>query len=198
MKNKLRTVATSWPLRGCSRFSTLDRRLGVNLLELVIGFAILSTLILGVAASVGSSQNTALANEYSQTAREIAENEIERIRSLPFSEAVNKNLERDSFGLFGPYGSTQLYYTYYILDELPGYSYCLTYFYLNESINDVAGESIDINGDGDFTDTLTPSDAYRVLPVRVYVRWEPRPGETHSYSQKAIISPKENFTRSEG
>ncbi len=181
-------------LRELSQQAT-SREQGFNILELLIGFTILSTMILGVAATVSSSQKSVHANEDVQTARHIAENEIERIRSLPFDQAIVPNTEMGGTQIFGPYGYQQFYYSYYFLDDLPGYSYCLTYYYLGEDLNPVMGDDIDMNGDGDSDDVLTPTDPYQILPVLVYIRWEPIPGKAQFYTQRAIISPKTGFMR---
>lgn len=155
---------------------------GLTVIEMVVAVGMLVVIALFAIREMMSSHILAQENQLRRVALEAAESEIERIHGLQFREAAGQLTNR-TFTVPGlparsggvPHGSVV-----YFLDETDA----------NNPAKPVHNLILDIDGDEVGNETLTTTDRYRFLPIRVDVTYPSNAGPELTVSITTVIAPE--------
>ena len=157
---------------------------GFSLLEMMVSISILGVLMLATTASLIHAHRLSDESDERRIAREAIQNQVETFRGMTIQEAavLANNSTFDVAGLppiqSGQHGSVQIF-----LNEADPESPAL----------DLDGAGVDLNGNGTRTDVLTPTDDYRLLPIRISVRWPTTDGTFLNVTLDAVLADDTDF-----
>lgn len=151
---------------------------GVTLLEILIAMAVLLVALLGLIGAIVSAQSAGQSTRELTVAMNEAREKVEEMRSQPFDEIFRRYNSSTGDDLAGSNpGAT---FTVSGLNALAGTPAGQIVFpgdvpatpgQLLENVVDAPlGMPHDLNGDGDATDNA--ATGYRMLPVRIQIRWQ--------------------------
>lgn len=136
---------------------------GFTVLEAAVSMAVLAVALLSLWGTIVYCSRSNVAAEQRKKALNAAQAKIEELKSQDFATLIAQ---------FGPAGSVGDEFMVSTLDEYEGGAGGKIFFYLDETKTTFGenGGPIDLNGDGDTTDTDV-SAGFQLLPARVSVRW---------------------------
>ena len=140
-----------------------SREAGFTVLEAAVSMAVLAVALLSLWGTIVYCSRSNVAAEQRKKALNAAQAKIEELKSQTFETLVSR---------FGPIGSVGDDFDVHSIDEDSGIASGKILFYLDETKTTFGdnGGPIDLNGDGDVTDTDV-SAGFQLLPARVTVRW---------------------------
>jgi len=173
-------MATAWPhppRRRTVRRGRPDPVRGISLIEITFALIILTIAVLALISAIYSSQSLRETIREKEIANNAARKMIERLHDAAFDQIFANYSSGGGPGNVFPYaGDTSLEK----LNPIPGTPLGQIFFptaggALSETVTDAqfprAGMPRDLNGDGDALDADV-SASYRLLPVRILVRWQ--------------------------
>lgn len=179
-----------------------ESRRGVTLVEAAVSLGLISIVLITVFGVMARSRAAASESRFMTLGRMAAENQIEQYRATAnLSQAAFGNLAQQilaapTFNVPGLPGPGPHGRVYVCLDETKQFFNATDHAYFGAApFNQVAypafGLDLDASGDAN---AVPPAGLYRILPVRVEIRWgvEAAP----KYSLNAVVSPKTRFARS--
>lgn len=175
---------------------------GLSLLEMAVAVSLLTVIVLSSMESLLNSLKLADDTDLSRIARQAAHNELERLRAVDFAlVAQDANGRTFAVAELPPLSTNADHGVVTVfLDEDDLSSPVMPTGVLGFASGDDEGEAtnFDLDGDGDGTETLTNTSRYRVLPVSISITWENGQGQAATYTLNAVLSPRTDFTRTQG
>jgi type II secretory pathway pseudopilin PulG len=152
---------------------------GFTIIESAVALSILALSLLALWGTLIYCSRSNLASEQKKRAINAAQAKVEELKSRPFPGLI---------GEYGPGGTVGDTFTVPDLDDEETVAHGKIAFFVDET--DDTGDKhlglpLDLNGDGDATDTDV-SDDYILLPVQVSVTWQGALGE-QTVSLRSIL-----------
>jgi prepilin-type N-terminal cleavage/methylation domain-containing protein len=174
-------------------------RAGFSLLEVVVASSVALIALLALAASLSNSVLVTQQNREYSLAMEAARQKLEEIDAYDFRTAFaayNESTGDDPPGAPGSgFSVTGLTVRDSDADGLQGRVLLPTNLTQDKEVDETRtaeicgnGVNLDLNGDGDTTDSFNPTtQRYRLLPVRVRIEWKGAAGDS-TYEMCTVLT----------
>lgn len=174
------------------------RTRGFTLLEVAFSAGLVLLILVPVFAALVGSNRTVASSRLQKIAVMAAQARLERLRSEALTDFVTfPALYDEALDTTPPFTSTERQFFVAGLPPRPnGEPHGLVTLFMDE--DDAANPfgSLDLNGDGDTADDMTTTDfRFRVVPVRVEVRWGANNQQGGSVVINSVITQNNNFNR---